>query len=389
MRWSRLGAAGLALTALATAIPAAAQKKLPPLPTYTPAYMPTGVDERGQWMEADEYERQLRDSRSLIKDPALNDFVRGVLCRTVGEDRCASVRIYILRVPLFNATMSANGAMTVWSGLLLRMRSEAELGAVLGHEFGHFELRHIVKSFKNARSGTDFMAWAGVLAPYNFGFQIGAIGQIYAFNRAQEQEADLIGLRYLGSSAYPSADAANVWSRLMAEADASALGRKRKATQHYAAGFLADHPTELSRATYLRKAAQEIGDTEPYPDDQYQAVMAKWLPEFLSDQIKLNDFGGSEFLLGQLANGGWSSALLFARGELYRTRGNPRDLVSAAQFYQQAIDQGEAPSEAWRGLGLSLLRSQQAAPGGAALREYLRLKPDAPDATIISTLIAE
>lgn len=389
MQRSRLGAAGLALTALATAIPAAAHKKLPPLPTYTPAYTPNGVDERGLWMEADEIERQLRDSRSVIRDPELTDFVRGVLCRTVGQDRCASVRIYVQRIPAFNATMYPNGAMTVWSGLLLRVRSEAELGAVLGHEFGHFELRHGVKGFKNARSGTDFMAWASILAPYNPGFQLGAIGQIYAFNRAQEQEADLIGLRYLGSSAYPSADAANVWTRLMAEEDASALGRRRKATQHYASGFFASHPTELSRATYLRKAAQEIGDTEPYPDDRYQAALAKWLPEFLSDQIKLNDFGGSEFLLGQLANGGWSSALLFARGELYRTRGNPRDLVSAAQFYQQAIDQGEAPPEAYRGLGLSLLRSLQPAPGRAALREYLRLKPDASDAALVSTLIAE
>lgn len=389
MRWSRLGAAGLALTALAIASPAAAQKKLPPLPTYAPAYTPTGVDERGQWMEADEYERQLRDSRTVIKDPELTDFVRGVLCRTVGDDRCAAARIYVLRVPLFNATMYANGAMTIWSGLLLRVRSEAELGAVLGHEFGHFELRHLVKSFKNRRSGTDFMAWASVLTPYSVGFQFGAIGQIFAFDRAQEQEADLIGLRYLGSSAYPSGDAANVWTRLMAEADASALGRKHKATQRYASGFFASHPTELARAAYLRKAAQEIGDIEPYPDDRYQAVMAKWLPQFLSDQIKLNDFGGSEYLLGQLANGGWSSALLFARGELYRERGNPRDLVSAAQFYQQAIDQGEAPPEAWRGLGLSLLRSQQPVPGRVALREYLRLKSDAPDATLVSTLIAE
>ena len=59
---------------LATAIGTsafAADKRLP-LPTYTQAYTPTTVDERGIWMEADERERVQRDSRSLIKDPALN-----------------------------------------------------------------------------------------------------------------------------------------------------------------------------------------------------------------------------------------------------------------------------------------------------------------------------
>ncbi|WP_333999038.1 hypothetical protein [Sphingomonas aurantiaca] len=96
------------------------------LPTYSQAYTPTTVDERGVWMEADEDERRLRESPSVIRDPALNAYVRGVLCRTVGDDRCRSVRIYIERVPAFNASMAPNGTMIVWSGLLLRVRNEAE-----------------------------------------------------------------------------------------------------------------------------------------------------------------------------------------------------------------------------------------------------------------------
>jgi len=133
------------------------------LPTYSQAYAPTTVDERGAWMEADEDERRLRESPSVIRDLALNAYVRGVLCRTVGDDRCRSVRIYIERVPAFNASMAPNGTMIVWSGLLLRVRNEAELGAILGHEFGHFELRHSVLGFRNQRSGTDLMAWASIL----------------------------------------------------------------------------------------------------------------------------------------------------------------------------------------------------------------------------------
>ena len=376
---------------LATAIgtSALAADKRPPLPTYTQAYTPTTVDERGIWMQSDEQERTWRESRSLIRDVSLNAYVRGVLCRTVGDDRCKSVRLYIDEVPEFNAFMTPNGAMVVWSGLLLRVRNEAELGSVLGHEFGHFELRHSLLRFQNRRSGTDLMAWASVLIRNSGDIRYAAQGQMFSFTRDQEREADMTGFQYLARSQYPSSAAADVWDHMMGEADATVIGRKGKSQHKYVAGFFATHPTDLMRATYLRAASIEAHDVKPPVVDTHQAAMAKWLPIFLNDQIKLNDFGGSEYLLAYLAEGGgWTTPLLCARGDLYRERGNPRDLVSAAQFYQEAIGTGDAPPEAYRGLGLALLRSQQVAEGQAALAMYLRLKPAAPDAALIATLIS-
>ena len=377
------------LLASAIGSSALAADKRPPLPIYTQAYTPTTVDERGIWMEADERERVQRDSRSLVKDPALNAYVRGVLCRTVGEDRCRSVRLYIDEVPAFNAYMTPNGAMVVWTGLLLRVRSEAELGAILGHEFGHFELRHSLKDFKSHRTGTDVMAWASILVRNSANIQYAVVGRMYAFSRDQEREADMTGFQYLARSQYPSSAAADVWEHVMGEADATAIGRRGRAQHKYVAGVFATHPTDLARATYLRAASIEAHDVKPAVVDTHQAAMAKWLPVFLNDQIKLNDFGGSEYLLANLADGtGWTTPLLCARGDLYRERGNPRDLVSAAQFYQEAIGKGDAPPEAYRGLGLALLRSQQGAEGQAALATYLRLKPTATDAALIATLIS-
>jgi Zn-dependent protease with chaperone function len=376
---------------LATAIgtSALAADKRPPLPTYTQAYTPTTVDERGIWMEADERELVQRESRSLVKDLALNAYVRGVLCRTVGEDRCRSVRLYIDEVPAFNAFMTPNGAMVVWTGLLLRVRNEAELGAILGHEFGHFELRHSLKDFKSHRTGTDLMAWASILVRNSGNIRYAMIGQMYAFSRDQEREADKTGFQYLAHSQYPSSAAADVWEHVMGEADATAIGRRGRAQHKYVAGVFATHPTDLARATYLRAASIEAHDVKPAVVDTHQAAMAKWLPIFLNDQIKLNDFGGSEYLLATLADGtGWATPLLCARGDLYRERGNARDLVSAAQFYQEAVGKGDAPPEAYRGLGLALLRSQRVAEGQAALANYLRLKPAATDAALIATLIS-
>lgn len=357
------------------------------LPPYTPAYAPQSLDERGLWQLADEDERALRDSPDVIRDPALNAYLHGVLCRAVGDARCRAVRLYVVHMPAFNAFMTANGTMVVWTGLLLRVRNEAELAAALGHEFGHFELRHSLRGFRHLRTSTDLLAWATILAPRDTGLRQDIVTAHYAFSRSQESEADLLGLRYMQAAGYRASAVPQLWERMMAEEDATALGRKRTVKHHYAAGFFADHPTELARATTLRAAAGPDADRGDDGAERYAAALAPWRATFLVDQIKLNDFGGSEYLLGQLAGERWSADLLFARAELYRERGNPRDLVSAADFYRQAIAAGCTDPAAWRGLGLSLLRAQQEEPGRAALRRYLEQAPDARDRAAMTMLI--
>uniref|UniRef100_UPI0025E4BEE8 tetratricopeptide repeat protein n=1 Tax=Sphingomonas sp. TaxID=28214 RepID=UPI0025E4BEE8 len=87
-----------------------------------------------------------------------------------------------------------------------------------------------------------------------------------------------------------------------------------------------------------------------------------------------------------LAGAQWTAPLLFARGELYRTRGNPRDLVSAIEFYREAIAQDPTNADAYRGMGLAQLRSSDPLAGDT-LRQYLAMKPNADDKAMISTLL--
>lgn len=363
------------------------------LPPYTPAYEPSTVDERGLWMEADEEERRLRDSPLRIRDGHLEDYLRGVLCREVGPDRCTGVRVYAMETPAFNASMMPNGAMEVWSGLLLRARNEAELAAVLGHEFAHFELRHGLSGFKNKRGTTDAMAWISVLGGISNtpvgDTRLSLIGSIYRFDRAQETQADLLGLKYLAGAGYPAGAAAQIWQSLMAERDASAAGRKIKPQQRYSAGFFDTHPTNLMRATYLAEQAAALPGGGDARAKEYGEAIAPYLPRLLAAQVKLNDFGGSEYILNGLAErSGWTGDLLFARAELHRTRSNPRDLQLACQFYRQAKEAGYTLPDLDRNLGLALLRNGQAEEGRTALQAYLTARPDASDAKVINALMA-
>src|SRR3546814_1057823 len=105
----------VAIAAATVSSAATGQSKIaPPPPPYIGAYQPKGVDEIGLWRQEDEDERALANSPILIRDEALNSYVKNVLCAAVGTDRCGAARIYILRIPIFNATMSPNGTMRVF-----------------------------------------------------------------------------------------------------------------------------------------------------------------------------------------------------------------------------------------------------------------------------------
>ncbi len=384
----------IGLLALAMGGSAQAEPALPP--PYAGAYQPQGVDEQGQWQQMDEEERRLAQSDIVVRDPALHAYVHKILCDTVGQDRCGSVRLYILRVPVFNANMAPNGTMQVFTGLLLRVHNEAELGAILGHEFGHFEARHTLERFRAARSSTDILAWAGVLgslAPsYDVvrayrNLEITLISSFYSFNRDHEREADRLGIAYLNSSNLRPQAAAQVWEKLIAEYQADARSKGLKKPRLDRVPFYATHPPQVERATTLALLARADAAQRDDGAARYREALAPWLPQLLDDQIKLNDFGASEYIIQALAEGGWTAPLWHARGELYRMRGAPRDLVNAATFYGEAIALDPAHPEAHRGLGLSLLKTGQAASGQQALRRYLELRPDAADAKLIGMMI--
>lgn len=374
----------------ASAAPAA------PPPPYQGVYQPQGADEIGMWQEDDESERALAASNLVIRDEQLTAYVKKVLCDTVGTDRCNSVRVYIVRNPTFNASMSPNGTMRVWSGLFLRIHNEAELGAVLGHEFGHFEKRHSVNSFKAQRGASDILAWSTVLAGISASYgvrqsyqnlDLTIYGNLYRYGRNQEREADLLGIAYLNRSALPPQGATLVWQNIMAETDASARAKGLSKPDFKAIAFTASHPPHAERAAYLADLAQPDAASRDDGTTRYRQALAGWMPTFLDDQIKLNDFGATEYLIQALGEAGWTGWLWNARGELYRTRGNPRDLVNAIEFYTHAIEQDPTLAEAHRGLGLSLIKTGHTAEGQVELRKYLELKPAAPDAKLISMML--
>ncbi|PTS80520.1 peptidase M48 [Sphingomonas sp. HMWF008] len=355
-----------------------------PAPTSA-VYVPTEKDERGLWMEMDEQERRLRTSNFVVRDAALNAYVHRVFCRTVGPD-CETLRLYIVRTPRFNATTSPNGMIELYSGTFLRMRDEAQLAAVLAHEYVHYRDHHVIQLWREARSK------AGA-ATFFAAFGLGLIGlavlaEVFSFSREQERAADAGSVDLIRRAGYNPIAASNIWEQIRAEADATAAARKVKSRKDKNGGMFATHPPTAERMAYLKTLAEATpaAPAAVLNRAEYRSALAPFWASFIDDQIKLNDFGASEFLISDLAKEGWTPQLNYARGELYRARGTQQDMVSAIGFYREASSDPTAPPEVWRGLGLSLLRSGSAADGQAALKDYLVRRPEASDKAMIAML---
>ena len=66
-----------------------------------------GTDEDELWYAMQRAEADLQRSPQLVRDPALNDYVRKIAC-DVADDYCRDLRVYIVDLPEFHAWMAPN-----------------------------------------------------------------------------------------------------------------------------------------------------------------------------------------------------------------------------------------------------------------------------------------
>jgi hypothetical protein len=121
--------------------------------------------------------------------------------------------------------------------------------------------------------------------------------------------------------------------------------------------------------------------------ERYLEAIGSIRPTLLDDQVKLNDPGASEYVIETLAEDGWNGLLRFYEGEVWRLRGRPGDQQRAEQSYSIAVAYPDAPAEAWRWHGLSLIKQGRQSEGKAALARYLAMRPNAVDAPFIRQMI--
>ena len=370
-------------------------------PLITSGYRPTEKDEQGLWQRYERVEHEIAGSNLLIQDRALAAYVGG-LTERVGGPAAKDLRIYVAHIPEFNAFMAPTGFMVVFSGLLTRMRDEAQLAGVIAHEAGHFLRRHHIRGWRDLRRKSDALSvlalgagLGGAASGVYLGdavqlAEMGAVLSLFAYSRELEAEADAMGLKLISEAGYDPAAMPETWQQLIEEVEASARMRKKRPRRGYS--LFATHPAPASRMADLRASAREVkagAGADARGRERYLNAIAPYRARFLEDQVKLNDPGASLYIVQNLAKDGWNGLLRFYEAEIWRLRGAKGDDARAAQGYAAAVTYKDAPPEAWRNHGYALLKAGRPAEAKAALSRYLALAPTAGDAPMVRFSLAQ
>ena len=388
-----LAAASATGTASARILPAAM------VPLIGPGYRPTDVDERGMWQQMDRVEEEIAGSNLIVDDPALASYLKGLIGK-VGGPAARDFRIYLVRIPDFNAVMFPTGMAVIFTGLLLRMRNEAQLAGVIAHEAAHFLRKHQIRQWRDTRTKTDIFSilamgagvaggaagvYTGDLARLG---QFGTILSLLRYNRVLEAEADAMGVRLLAEQGYDPRAMAETWAQLIAEEKLSAKYRRKRRRRDIS--LFGTHPTPESRMADLTISAVEVMRPGAMYDARhaaYGAATAKIRPSLLDDQVKLNDPGASQYIINTLAKDGWSGLLRHHEAEIWRLRNRTGDDIRAGLGYAEAVRYPDAPADAWRWHGIMLMKAGRRDEAKAALGRYLAMAPNAPDAAFVRQMM--
>ncbi|MBL4613371.1 MAG: M48 family metalloprotease [Magnetovibrio sp.] len=345
-------------------------------------------DEAGLWMMMDRAETGLATSGNRVNDPQLNDYVQKIVCK-IAREYCKDFRVYIMRVPNFNASMAPNGTMLLHTGFLLRTKNEAQLSALIGHEIAHYLRRHSSQRLKDTIAKTNALAFiqlasmaAGVGAVGDMAM-LATIGSMKSFSRDNEREADGYGLALMVRAGYDPIEAANIWARVIRERDAIPDNPQRNA-------FLSTHPPSDERNKALNDLSSTVENANELRTGEttYQAAIAALRGGFMRDELAKRQHSSTLALFDMLLEDGHlPGEIHFYRGELYRLRNDEGDVDKALSAYRKALAEGNVPAELYKSHGLTLKRAGKKDAARMAFSTYLELAPHAADRKMIQFMI--
>jgi len=326
-------------------------------------------DEAGLSMQVAKAEDNVRNSAALVRDPALNAYVRGVLCRVTP---CESLRLYVVESPGLNVFALPNGALMVWTGTLLRTQDEAQLAQLLAHEVAHYQHKDSLEQFHRMLDTSSVVALLGVAAAgAGIGFvgtpaSMAALGAKYSHSDAQERDADQSAVEMAAAAGYDPAAALAVWRS--ADAD-----------------FLKLHPAGEERLAALQNLVQQT-PARAWQPGLDRAATTPYLERWIGEELRRDT--DTVALFTKLAASG-RGLCRYGLGEAYRKRGLPGDAVLAASWFRAALAAPDSPPLAWRGLGLLAMQGGDKPAARAAFAHYRVLAPDADDKTMIDYYLAQ
>lgn len=216
--------------------------------------------------------RGLRDQDQILEDPEVAEYVRSLGYRLSSEahDGAQRFNFFMVRDHSINAFALPGGFIGINSGLLLETKNESELAGVLAHEIAHVTQRHIARSMA-AQSRSSLVSTAAMLAAILVGAAAGggdaamagmaaaqslAIQQQISFTRANESEADRVGVGILARAGFDPEGMPAFFET---------MSRRAGTSEANVPEMLRTHPVTVNRIAETKERAAQI-QLQPQPD---------------------------------------------------------------------------------------------------------------------------
>lgn len=218
--------------------------------------------------------RQLRDEGQMVEDPEANEYLQAVGSRIVAQatgDSAQKFNFFFVRDGAINAFALPGGFIGVNYGLVLATRNEAQLAGVLAHEIAHVTQRHIARRVRSqGRQGIATMAaiLAAILVGAATGSTDAAMGGISMaqgaamqqqinFTRANENEADRVGMGFLASAGFDPYGMPDFFETLGRRTAVSSAANRNALPE-----ILQTHPLSSNRIAESRARAAQMPEVK-------------------------------------------------------------------------------------------------------------------------------
>ncbi|WP_319765028.1 M48 family metalloprotease [Maridesulfovibrio sp.] len=168
-----------------------------------------------------EFNKMVHNKLPVILDPQIDDYVKKLVARVAEHipPQPFPITTTVIQNNSMNAFAIPGGYVYVYTGLILNMKHESELAAVIGHELAHVTLRHAARRMEKMKL-VNLASMLGTLAGMMVGIaggggNMGNLGQAIAmgsmggaqsayltYTQENEREADHLGMNYLIEAGY-------------------------------------------------------------------------------------------------------------------------------------------------------------------------------------------
>jgi predicted Zn-dependent protease len=218
--------------------------------------------------------RQLRDEGQIIEDPEATEYIQALGSRIVAQatgDSAQRFSFFFVRDNTINAFALPGGFIGVNYGLVLATRNESQLAGVLAHEIAHVTQRHIARRVRS-QGRQSIATVASILAAILIGAATGsgdatmggiamaqgaAMQQQINFTRANENEADRVGMSFLASAGFDPYGMPDFFETMGRRSPVLATSRNALPE------ILQSHPVSTNRIAESRARAAQFKDLKP------------------------------------------------------------------------------------------------------------------------------